>query len=149
MTTRALIRSELARLDFRRGLARVARAIEFADGRSESPGESLSRVRLHELGFPPPELQVEFTHHTGATDRVDFFWPEHGHIGECDGLAKYRDPLLRAGRSPEQVVIDEKRREDRLRSQEPRFSRWEWADAYHPHRLRAILSAAGLPLRAR
>ena len=149
LTTVDLMMAELAALGIRRGLARVRRVIDFADGRSESAGESLSRVRFLELGFPAPELQVEFTHHTGVTDRVDFFWREYGHIGESDGLGKYRDPGLRGGQSAEDVVIAEKRREDRLRSQQPRFSRWEWRDALAPQRLRAILLAAGLPLRAR
>ena len=149
LTTPDRIRSELARLDLRRGLARVNRTIDFGDGRSESPNESLSRARIYELGFPEPDLQVELTHHTGVTDRVDFLWREYGHIGEADGLGKYLDPALRSGRSAEEVLIDEKRREDRLRSQYPRLSRWEWSDAYTPARLRAILLDAGLPLLTR
>ena len=149
LTTLELVRSELDGLGIRRGLSRVLRTIDFADGRSESPNESLSRVRFLELGFPAPELQVEFMHHTGITDRVDFFWRDFGHIGETDGLVKYTDPRLRGGRSAEQVVVAEKLREDRLRSQQPRFSRWTWRDAYAPERLRAILLAAGLPSRGR
>jgi len=35
-------------------------AIAFADARSGSPGESFSRVRMHELGFETPELQARF-----------------------------------------------------------------------------------------
>lgn len=144
LTTKERLRAELSRFA-PRSAARAERVIDFADGDSGSPGESLSRVRFHELGFPAPLLQVEFIHHTGITDRADFFWPKYGHIGESDGLSKYRDPRLMNGRSPDEVVIEEKRREDRLRSQQPRFSRWEWLDAFYPQRLLAILLDAGLP----
>jgi hypothetical protein len=34
------------------------RAAAFADGRSGSPAESLSRVRFAEHGVPEPQLQV-------------------------------------------------------------------------------------------
>ncbi|CAN5239425.1 hypothetical protein BH11ACT5_BH11ACT5_27910 [soil metagenome] len=149
VTTVDRIRAELGRLEVHRGLARVIRVLDFGDGRSESANESLSRARIFELGFPTPDLQVEITHHTGITDRVDFLWREYEHIGEADGLGKYLDPALRSGRTAERVLIDEKRREDRLRSQYPRLSRWEWSDAYTPPRLRAILLDAGLPLLTR
>ena len=42
----------------RRGSAVARDAIEFSDARSGSPGESLSRVQIHRLGFPPPRLQT-------------------------------------------------------------------------------------------
>lgn len=145
LTTKERIRAESERLALRRGRRRVEHAVDFAVQNSGSPGESLSRARLFELGFPAPKLQVEFVHHTGITDRVDFDWEEYEHIGEFDGLGKYRDPRLMSGLTPEEIVIREKRREDRLRSQRPHFSRWEWSDALEPHRLAAILTEAGLP----
>ncbi len=145
MTTKELISRELNRLDLRRGRARVELVLSFAVTCSGSPGESLSRVRFHELGFPAPKLQVEFVHHTGVTDRCDFDWEEFGLIGEFDGHGKYLNPRLRAGLSADQVVIREKQREDRLRTRRPHFSRWEWRDALEPPRLLAILVAADLP----
>ena len=45
----------------------------FADARSESPGESWSRVLIHDLGFEPPQLQVEVQLPQGIA-RVDFEW---------------------------------------------------------------------------
>lgn len=64
------------------GLTRQNRAkqvIDFADRRSESPGESYSRAMLHRHGFPEPELQQEFVTSAGRF-RTDFFWkgPELG-----------------------------------------------------------------------
>ncbi len=145
MTTKELVVEELNRLDLRRGRARIESVVSFAVACSGSPGESLSRVRFHELGFPAPNLQVEFIHHTGIKDRCDFDWEEFGLIGEFDGHGKYLDPRLRAGLSVDQIVIREKQREDRLRTRRPRFSRWEWRDALEPGRLLAILTDAGLP----
>jgi hypothetical protein len=145
MTTKELLAGELNRLNLRRGRARIESVISFAVTCSGSPGESLSRVRFHELGFPAPTLQVEFVHHTGVTDRCDFDWEEFGLIGEFDGHGKYLDPRLRSGLSSDQIVIREKQREDRLRTRRPRFSRWEWRDALEPRRLLAILTDAGLP----
>jgi hypothetical protein len=44
----------------KRGAVRAERDIDFASPLASSPGESLSRVPMHELGFPAPELQHEF-----------------------------------------------------------------------------------------
>ena len=41
----------------RRGIAQARRAVAFLDGRSESAGESVSRVQFHRYGIPKPDLQ--------------------------------------------------------------------------------------------
>lgn len=128
-----------------RGRRRALRVIEFANPEAASPGESLSRGVIHELGFPTPRLQ---TRHVidGAEYFTDFEWPEHQVIGEFDGLGKYlRDEYLR-GRTTAEAVLDEKRRENRLRrATGSTVARWEWADALKLAPLRAILIEAGLP----
>jgi hypothetical protein len=43
-------------------------------------------------------------------------------------------------------MIDEKIREDRLRALPLGVSRWRWNIAINPAALRALLSAAGLPM---
>ena len=40
------------------GLTRAQRVLDFADGRAQLPGESISRIRLRELGFRHVALQV-------------------------------------------------------------------------------------------
>jgi len=145
MTTKSRILAELEHVGWSRGRNRVLTVVAFADGASGSPGESLSRVRIFELGFPAPCLQAEFVHHTGIRDFADFDWPDYEHLGEFDGHGKYLDPRMRAGLSPDQIVIAEKRREDRLRTRRAHFTRWEWGDALQPARLLAILVDAGLP----
>jgi len=133
----------------RRGRARALRAIDFADARAGSPGESLSRVRIHQAGMPPPELQVEFGDARGRVGIVDFWWPDHQLIGEFDGVAKYMRDEFTGGRTPAEVVIAEKQREDRLRALGPVVVRWGWPLAWSDLGLEALLRTYGLPVRRR
>lgn len=134
-------------LDLERALAvrtgsrgsRVARrALETADGASESAGESLSRVAMRELGVAPPVLQQEFVTDAGRFP-LDFWWPAAGIVGEFDGRAKYDDRA---------ALWAEKRREDALRRMpEVRgFARWGIREALEPGLLAPVLLTAGLPL---
>jgi hypothetical protein len=107
----------------RRGNTAALRAVEFADGRAESPDESRSRVAIARCGLPVPILQHRFEIAGGA--RVDFWWPEHGTVGEFDGRVKY-GRLLRPGQDPAEVLWEEKRREDALRDTGASVVRWVW-----------------------
>ena len=91
------------------------------------------------MGFPPPELQARFTLSNGRSAFTDFFWREHRHIGEFDGVGKYRDPELLRGRTAEEVLLAEKDREDELRRQVSRFSRWRVPALDQPRLLFDIL----------
>ncbi|MET0590793.1 MAG: type IV toxin-antitoxin system AbiEi family antitoxin domain-containing protein [Naasia sp.] len=128
----------------KRGRAAVA-AIEFADARSGSAGESLSRGVMHLLGSRPPELQVPISDEAGVIGTVDFYWPEQRIIGEFDGRAKYERGEYLRGRTPGQVVHEEKVREDRMRATRRGFVRWGWDGAADPTRLGRILRDAGIP----
>jgi hypothetical protein len=75
---------------------------------------------------------------------VDFWWPEFNLIGEFDGNGKYLREEFANGRSPGEIVIAEKRREDRLRALGPQVTRWDWSIARSAFRLRAHLADAGL-----
>ena len=100
------------------------------DVRSESVGESASRVRIHLDGLPAPELQRVIGDANGEIiGRVDFVWEEHRTIGEFDGRGKYNE-LRGNGVSSADVVVAEKRREDRLRDAGWAIARWDWADLY-------------------
>jgi hypothetical protein len=128
------------------GSRRAAVAVAFADGRAESPGESLSRAGMQAAGLARPEVQVRFPWRGALIGFVDFWWPQFGVIGEFDGEVKYRDERMRAGRSPEQVVIDEKRREDDLRSVPGvrTVVRWTWGDALRVEPMVRALARAGV-----
>ncbi len=113
---------ELARRH--RGNARARMAVDFGDGRAESPGESWSRVQMAALGLPMPKLQTEFFDvHGKLVARVDFDWEEYGVVGEFDGDIKY-GRLLKPGQDVNTVVRKERAREERIRRQDRWVIRW-------------------------
>jgi len=112
------------------GARQARRVVAFVDGRSESAGESVSRVRIMEDGLPAPEPQREIRDPRGAlVARVDFGWEEHRTVGEFDGKVKY-GALLKPGQTARDSVYDEKRREDAIRDLGWQVVRWNWADLY-------------------
>lgn len=128
---------------------RVRAAIEFADPRSGSAGESYSRGLIHVAGFAAPLLQYQVRSATGLVGYSDFYWEDSRSVGEFDGVAKYqRDEFLK-GRTPGQVVVDEKLREDRIRATGRNVVRWVWADLWTPGGLERKLAAAEVPRRGR
>lgn len=128
-----------------RGSARAARAADFSTSLADSVRESQSRVLIAAMGFPEPELQARFVLSDGRDAFTDFFWRAQRHVGEFDGAGKYLDPALRQGRTPEQVVLAEKDREDDLRRQVSAVSRWRMPALRSPRALYDILHGAGLP----
>ncbi|MHB1330333.1 MAG: hypothetical protein ACYC2K_19205 [Gemmatimonadales bacterium] len=137
-----------ARLPFG-GHARAKAVIDFGESRADSPLESVSRVNMQLIGCPRPILQDRFSDYLGFIGETDFHWPHFGLVGEADGDRKYLDEAYRSGRTVEQVMIDEKVREDRLRALPLGVSRWRWKTAVNPAALRAKLSDAGLPMGIR
>lgn len=124
---------------------RVHRALEFASPLAETPGESVSRAVIHELGFPAPVLQFRVDDARGLAGITDFAWPQHGLLGEFDGRIKYTRNMARPGENVEDIVVREKVREDRLRATDRRVARWLWSEALQPALLHDKLVAAGLP----
>jgi hypothetical protein len=110
------------------GVRKARRAAAFLDGRSESAGESLSRVIFWRLGLPAPEPQYEVFDDDGLlVGRSDFGWEAFRTLGEFDGKVKY-GRLLKAGQTAGDVVYLEKRREDFMRDQTWEMVRWGWVD---------------------
>ncbi len=98
-----------------RGIRQAIEIIGFADGRAELPGESVSRWRLTQLGFRRLRLQVPVPSPHGTEYRVDIEIEDVRTFFEFDGVGKYLDEAGRTGRTIEQVMLDEKRREDWIR----------------------------------
>ncbi|MBJ8340055.1 type IV toxin-antitoxin system AbiEi family antitoxin domain-containing protein [Antrihabitans sp. YC3-6] len=116
----------------RRGAGAARRVVSFVDGRSESVGESRSRVAIHVAGLPAPSLQIDVLSVLGGwLARVDFLWEQFGVIGEFDGLGKYVRHLA-PGQTPGDVVVAEKLREDGLRAAGWTVVRWTWSDLAEP-----------------
>jgi hypothetical protein len=114
-----------------------ARAVLFADGRSESVGESRSRVILHRWKLDPSSLQFEVCGGDGSMiGRTDFAWEQQRLVGEFDGRVKY-GRLLRPGEEAGDVVFREKRREDAIRDEGWGVIRWTWSDLHRPDRFAA------------
>ncbi len=124
LATLAELREVLAYCADWMGARDAARVVSFASPYSESPGETLTRIAFDVLGLPQPEQQVSIFDDAGFIGRADFYIEEHHTIGEFDGLIKY------AGEDGRQVVIDEKRREDRLRQAGAQVFRVDWAEAH-------------------
>jgi hypothetical protein len=109
-------------------------AARFADGLSESVGESRLRLLMANHGIPAPVLQAEIRDEDGRLiGRVDFLVAGRL-IVEFDGAQKY------GGMGD--VVLAEKWREDRLRACGYRVIRVSWADLDHPHALADRIRAA-------
>lgn len=127
-TTVAELFGQLEQARHRPGAAVARRAVQFLDGRAESPGESRSRVALSRWGkLPKPELQPSVFDEKGRfVGRVDFLFPELGVIGEFDGEGKYRKEEQRGTRTADEVVVAEKIREDALRALGWIVVRWTW-----------------------
>jgi hypothetical protein len=129
---REVLEDHLAQMGRWPGIRQARRTVALLDPQSESAGESVSRVRLHQDGLPTPELQQDVYDDEGHfVARVDFYWKEQRTIGEFDGKIKY-GRLLKPGQAIEDVLFEEKRREDALRDLGWQIVRWLWRDLYRP-----------------
>jgi hypothetical protein len=128
LVTPADLARAMSRARGRPGAPAARRVVAFADGRSESVGESRSRVAISAAGLPVPLPQWEvFATGGRRLGRVDFGWPDRATVGEFDGRVKYGS-LLAPGQEPGDAVFAEKRREDALRDAGLRVVRWTWSD---------------------
>jgi hypothetical protein len=85
--------------------------VAFADGRAETPIESLARVACHEHGIEPPDLQVWVEDEWGRQfARADLGWRKRRVLLEADGMVKYRGQE----RGPSDPLEREKRRQAQL-----------------------------------
>lgn len=121
-----LMREQLMEEVEKRAGARNGRAIrtalttlQFADARAESGGESVARAVMIETGFAPDRLQYELTDPFDSTEsmRTDFAWERQAReltLGELDGLVKYTDQTMLAGRTTAETLVAERQREAHL-----------------------------------
>lgn len=127
------------------GRVRARNVLDFADGRAQLPGESISRLRLRQLGFAPPSLQVPIRGPGGRIYWVDFGLDDVDAWGEFDGMTKYRQLARAEGHSASAVVESEKRREDWIRGVTNRpLVRWGWSDVRDAATLGRRLNAFGI-----
>lgn len=115
------------------GSRRAAELVEFADGRAESPLESVGRYRMWQCGLPKPELQIPLFDDVGLMGYPDFLWQDLRVIGEADGLLKYRpdDNDAPPDVRDRDALAREKQREDRFRDNGYEVFRFTWEIAVH------------------
>jgi very-short-patch-repair endonuclease len=116
LVTREEIEQELLDAVGWPGVRQAREVLALADAFAESPLESITRLALHDDGFPAPRLQQWI-----GRDRVDFYWPEYRFVLEADGRAKYEAA----------ANWEEKKREQRLRAcrdQVEHVDRVIWSD---------------------
>lgn len=123
---------------------RALAVIKVATALSGSAGESLSRAKMHQYGFPAPVLQKQFRLRDGSDAYVDFWFEELELAGEFDGKGKYLREDWGGGLSIQERVLKEKQREDQIRAQGARFVRWEWKEMMNRERFIYLLREAGL-----
>lgn len=95
----------------RPGVRRAKEWLALCDGRSESPGETWTRLILGDAGWDTSALQISIYDERGRfIGRADGGIPELGIFWEFDGMTKY-GKLLKPGQSVLDVVLKEKGRE--------------------------------------
>jgi predicted transcriptional regulator of viral defense system len=105
----------------RTGASTAARAYGLCNGLAESALETKGRLALLAAGLPEPELQVDLYDGETFLGRVDGWYEEAAVALEFDGFVKYDDPY--GGRTPTEVLWEEKRREDDIRAVDVRMVR--------------------------
>lgn len=81
--------------------------------------ESVARAVMIETGFAPDWLQYELTDPFDSAKpiRTDFAWERQAReltLGELDGLIKYTDQTMLAGRTTAEALVAERQREAHL-----------------------------------
>ena len=126
-TTDDELREELSKAKGRAGIASAHRVVAMIDPRSESAGETRSRIMFRRLGLPEFLSQGNVIGPDGKfIGRVDFY-TEDGFVGEFDGEIKF-GRSLRPGDDPGNVAFEEKYREDLLRDCGSSVARWIWRE---------------------
>ncbi|MFD1202473.1 type IV toxin-antitoxin system AbiEi family antitoxin domain-containing protein [Leucobacter albus] len=137
--------SELSALAPARGVRVAQGRFAHADGRAESVAESLSRLQLRRLGYEV-RLQPTVAAPGGGVYRIDFELLGAATFGEVDGDVKYTSSEMLGGRTPRDVVLAEKQREDWIRGTTGfGFVRWDFATSRSANALAERLRAFHVP----
>lgn len=112
-----------------RGIRQARFVAEFADGRAQLPGETLTRLRMWQLCLPAPTLQHRVELGSGRYALLDLALADRQRWLEFDGAIKYTDADMLAGRSVEAVRADQDARQAAVeRTTGWRCDRATWQD---------------------
>jgi hypothetical protein len=151
--SKQVVAEVLARFARQRGVVQARQLLELADGRSESPQESRTRLRCVDAGFPCPEPQIEVFDSCGVLlARLDMGYRRLLRAIEFDGDVAHRTPsqllhdqrrragveregwrvvvvtseqVLSKGLTFEHAVAELLEREPRLTRDHPRYGGWD------------------------
>lgn len=144
-----LILQEVSATPGARGNIAVRALARFADPGSGSPLESVSRLRMLQLGVDF-ESQRRVHGSRGQWLYVDFWFRGLALFGECDGRMKYFEEEMLTGRSLDEVRYDEKRRQEYIEgSTQSRGIRWGAPEAETPASFARMCREYGIPFRGR
>jgi hypothetical protein len=138
--------AEVARVSAHEGRGRSARAMGLVEPKTESVGETLTRLILVDAGLVP-RAQVELQdRHGTVVARVDLL--VEGVVVEFDGRVKYRGDPADRDVDPAAVVWAEKRREDAIRRLGFPVERVIWSELDRPALIAERVKAARRLVRA-
>ncbi|WP_327144746.1 hypothetical protein [Nocardia sp. NBC_01327] len=139
--TASELTAELAQAKCRHGITQAKQVVALVDGRSQSVGESLSRVMLHRRYLPMPRSQGNVLTPDGRfVGRVDFYYEDAGVLCEFDGPIRY-GRLLQHGQPAADVVRREQTRENYLRALGFQVVRWTWNELQEDTAARRLRTA--------
>lgn len=142
---RASLRRRVADNPGARGIIQARLVTEFADGRAQLPGESVSRLWMWQLGVPAPVLQHRVDLGEDRYALLDFAWPAAGIWAEFDGRIKYENPTILAGRGADEVLLRQRERERAVaRATGWTCERWGFDDMRSLDEFGAYLRGIGL-----
>ncbi len=141
---KAQLAAVIDRMPDGRGSRRMAAIVDYSDGLSESPAESLAVLGLCHLGIRDLEQQARLFGPDGRfVARVDFLIERLGLVLEVDGDAKYLAD--HSSRWVDRRVFDrEKDRENAIRFLGFRVVRLRWKDVVEPANFSAAMRRAGV-----
>ncbi len=105
-----------------RGMREVRRSIPLGCDGAQTILETISRLTFRDHNLPDPTLQEQIYDSRGLIGIVDFAWLSLGVLGEADGAIKY---------VTSQSIIDERRREQRLKDTGFEVFRWTWSEIHN------------------
>ncbi|MDL5352045.1 hypothetical protein [Microbacterium sp. zg-YB36] len=144
---RARLWQRVFRMPGARGIRQARWVLELADGRAESPGETVGRLYLLMLGFAQPRLQVSVPGPSRGSFRLDAGLEDVAYWWEFDGLVKYTDPAMTGGRTPAEVLKRQQWRQDWITATTGwPFTRCGWEHLDSLTAFAAKLKADGVPL---
>ena len=120
----------------KRGSRRAATLLDSLDARSESAGETRTRLLLHSFGFVGFQPQYELPTRAGLF-RADFADPRRRVIIEFDGKGKYSD-----FKPTEEVLLAERARENALAEEGWVVLRLDWQHLASPADIKRRVLAA-------